>query len=119
MEVVAAVSSVAGIAVFVGQSLSGLSNLYNFVKDLREVSKTADQFLRAVTSLKRTIKEVESLIVSVKVISDNSTEGVLAPLAIHIEDCAKDIVRWDLEARACHSEWNGTKGNFKKFMAAI
>jgi len=93
--------------------------LYNFVKDLREASKTADQFLRAVTLLERTIKEVESLIASFKGISDTSTEGVLASLAIHIEDCAKDIAQWDLEARPCHSEGNGTKGNFKKFMAAI
>jgi hypothetical protein len=37
------------------------------------------------------IKEVESLIASVKGISDTSTEGVLASLAIDIEDCAKDI----------------------------
>jgi hypothetical protein len=74
-----------------GQSLRGLTNLYNFVKDLREASKAADQLLRAVTSLERMIKEVESLIASVKGISDTSTEGVLASLAIDIEDCAKDI----------------------------
>ena len=101
MEVVGAISSVAGIATLVGQSLSGLSSLYNFFQACREASKTADQFLRAVTSLASTIKEVESLIGSIKRIELSETEGVLASLAIHVEDCAKDVERWVGEARAC------------------
>jgi hypothetical protein len=120
MEVVAAVSSVAGIATLVGQSLSGLSSLYNFFKDCREVSKTADHFLRAVTSLESSIKQVESLITSVKGISDTSTEGVLASLAIHVEDCAKDIGRWLREAQSCHPGYGaGTKAMFKRFLVAV
>jgi hypothetical protein len=119
MEVVGAVSSIAGIASLVGQSLSGLSSLYNFYKDLREASKTADQFLRAVTSLKKTIEEVEGLIACINGISDTSTEGVLASLAIHIEDCARDIARWEVEAKTCHPGGDGMKAGFKKFLVAV
>ena len=96
-----------------GQSLSGLSRLYSFFKDCREASKTADQFLRGVTSLESTIKQVESLITSIKGISDTSTEGVLASLAIYIEDCTKDIKRWLGEAKS------GTKAWFKRFLVAV
>lgn len=110
MEVVGAISSVADIATVVGQSLSGLSSLYNFFKDCREVSKIADQFLRAVTSLESTITEVESLITSIKGISDTLTECVLASLPIHVDDCAKHVEKWLGETKACQTGGAGAKG---------
>jgi hypothetical protein len=120
MEVVAAVSSVAGIASLVGQSLIGLSSLYDFFKDCRDASKTADQFLRALTSLEGTIKDVETLIDSIKHISDTSTESNLASLAIHVDDCSNDIHRWLKEAQSCHPEYGpATKSMFKKFLVAV
>lgn len=91
MEVVAAVSSFACIATFVGQSLSGLSSLYNFFKDCRDASKTVDRFLIAVKSLERTIRDVESLLESIKCIPEAPAECNLASLTIHVEDCKKDI----------------------------
>jgi hypothetical protein len=120
MEVVAAVSSVAGIASLLGQALIGLSSLYDFFKDCREASKTADQFLRALTSLEGTIKDVETLIDSIKHVSGTLTESNLASLAIHVEDCKKDIDRWLKEAQSCHpGSVTGTKSFFKKFLAAV
>lgn len=120
MEVVAAVSSVAGIASLVGQSLIGLSSLYSFFIDCREASKTANQFLRALTSLEGTIKDVETLINSIKHISDNSTESNLASLTIHVEDCKKDIDRWLEEAQSClPGHGPATKSVFKKFLVAV
>jgi hypothetical protein len=120
MEVVAAVSTVAGIASLVGQSLIGLSSLYNFFKDCRDASKTAEQFLQVLTSLEGTIKDVQTLLNSIKDISDTSTESNLALLAIHVEDCQKDIEEWLKEARSCHpGNGPGTKSVFKKFLAAV
>jgi hypothetical protein len=120
MEVVATFSSIAGIASLVGQSLCGLSSLHNFFKDCRDASKTIDQFLRAVASLERTIKDVESLINSVKHVSHASTESNLASLAIHMEDCTKDIDRWLKEAQSCHPGYGPwTKSIFKKFLIAV
>jgi Fungal N-terminal domain of STAND proteins len=120
MEVVAAVSSIAGIASLVGQSLSGLSSLFNFFKDCRDASKTADHFLRSLTSLESTIKDVESLVTLVKNIPDTSAECTLASLAIHVEDCTKDIDRFLKEAQSCHpGNGPGTKSMFKNFLVAV
>lgn len=120
MEVIAAVSSVAGIASLVGQSLIGLSSLYNFFKDCRDASNTADQFLRALTSLESTIKDVDRLIKSVPDVSQASTETNLASLTIHVDDCKKDIERWLKEAQSCHpGSVTGSKSIFKKFLFAV
>jgi hypothetical protein len=70
--------------------------------------------------LKGTINDVEILIDSIKHTSDALMESNLASLAIHLEDCAKDIDRWLKEAQSCHSENGpGTKSVFKKFLVAI
>lgn len=120
MEAVAAVSSVAGIASLVGQALVGLSSLYDFFKDCRDASKTIDQFVRAVVSLERTIKDVESLVHSAKNVHQASIDSNLASLAIHMEDCTKDINRWLKEAQSCHPGYGPwTKSVFKKFLVAV
>jgi hypothetical protein len=70
--------------------------------------------------LEGTVKDVEILIDSIKHISDTSTESNLASLAIHLEDCKKDIDRWLKEAQSCHPENGpGMKSVFKKFLVAV
>jgi hypothetical protein len=83
MEVVAAISSIAGIATLVRQSLSGLGSLYNFFKDCRDASKTVDRFLMAAKSLERTIRDVESFLQSIKCIPEAPAESGLALLTVY------------------------------------
>jgi hypothetical protein len=120
MEVVAAVSSVAGIASLVGQSLAGLNNLYNLFQDCRNASKTAERFLDEATKLKETIEEVEKLLGRIRNVSSDPASSTLASLTIHLEDCRKDIARWLVVAQQHAITGHSTaKKAFKKFLLAI
>ena len=120
MEVVAAISSAAGIATLVRQSLSNLSSLYNFFKDCRDASKTVDRFLIAVKSLERTIRNVESLLQSIKCIPEAPAESNLASLTVHVEDCKKDIEIWVREARSSRPGIGpGATSVFRKFPVVV
>jgi hypothetical protein len=120
MEVVAAVSSVAGIASLVGQSLQGLSHLYNLFKDCREASKTAESFLNEVTKLKDTLEEVQKLVDNLQHVCSGPASSTLASLTIHLEDCGKDVVRWLIAAqKASISESSTAKKAFKRFLLGI
>jgi archaellum component FlaC len=89
MEVVAAVSSVAGIASLVGQSLSGLSKLYDFFQGCQNASKTISRFLSELTRLEKAIREVEDLISKIGESLEKPEESILTSLTFHLEDCER------------------------------
>jgi hypothetical protein len=94
MEAVAAVSSVAGIASLVGQSLTGLKNLSEFVHDCRNASRTVTRFLDELSTLRQTIEEVDALLLQIKESFEDSRRNILASLSTQLEDCANNLQRW-------------------------
>jgi hypothetical protein len=120
MEVVAAVSSVAGIASLVGQSIHGLNHLYNLFKDCRDASKTAERFLNEVIKLKETLEEVKKLVDRIRSVCSDPASSTLASLTIHLEDCGKDVARWLIAAQQNPISGLSTPKNaFKKFLLGI
>ncbi|KAE9380702.1 hypothetical protein N431DRAFT_324530 [Stipitochalara longipes BDJ] len=99
MEAVAAVSSVAGIASLVGQSLNGLKNLSNFVHDCRNASRTVTRFLEELTTLKQTIEEVDALLLQIKEPFEDSRRNILNSLSTQLEQCANNLQRWLVAAQ--------------------
>jgi hypothetical protein len=94
MEVVAAVSSVAGIASLAGQSLNGLTKLYEFFQGCQNASKTISRFLFELTSLEKAIREVEDLVSKIGNSLQKPEESILISLRFHLEDCATDLASW-------------------------
>jgi hypothetical protein len=120
MEVVAAVSSVAGIASLIAQSLHGLNHLYNLFKDCRDASKTAERFLNKVIKLKGTLEEVNQLVDRIRNVCSGPASSTLASLIIHLEDCGKDVARWLIAAQQNSISGHSTAKNaFKKFLLGI
>jgi hypothetical protein len=119
MEVVTAIASIAGIASFVGQAIGGLSKLSNFFKDCRNVSKTADRFLRDVSALEKALKDVEAFLTQAQTLSDAFHGTDLASLTINVEDCSKDAQRWVKEAEGLGLTSGNSKSWFKKFLVAV
>jgi hypothetical protein len=116
MEVVAAVSSVASIASLVGQSLSGLKNLHDFVQDCRNASRTVTRFLDELTTLRQTIEEVDALILQIKEPLEGFRCNILNSLSTQLEQCVNDLHRW-LEAARKNTHPN--RSNYKKFFESI
>ena len=87
MEVVAAVSSVAGFASLVEQSLNGLNKLYEFVSDCRNASRTVTRFRDELTTLRQTIEEVEALVLQIKDPFEDSRHCTFNSLTFHLENC--------------------------------
>ncbi|KAH8659379.1 hypothetical protein BGZ60DRAFT_415138 [Tricladium varicosporioides] len=119
MEVVSAVASIAGIAGFAGQAIGGLSKLSNFFEDCRNVSKTADRFLRDVSALGKALKDVETFLAQAQTLSGAFHSTDLASLNINVEDCSKDVQRWVKEAEGLVFSLGSSKSWFKKFLAAV
>ena len=62
MEIVAAVSSVAGILSLTGQSIQGIITLKSFFSDISTASDTIDRFIRDVNGLLKVLYDVERLL---------------------------------------------------------
>lgn len=120
MEVVAVISSVAGIATLVGQSVAGLTKLYNFFEECRNASKKTNRFLNEINSLRQTVLQVEELISKISAGFEPSGTSVLASLKIHLEDCAKDVTRWlEVAEKYIPSPKLKSKIYFKNFLLAL
>jgi hypothetical protein len=120
MEVVAAVSSIAGILGFAGQTITGIIRLNDFFQDCRSASKTIDQFLRELDTLKQTIEQVHGLTSKLDDRGGSALQGTLASLQIQLEDCNIDIDRWVEEAKKSLSFFGRrVKSAFKKFLVAV
>jgi hypothetical protein len=116
MEVVAAVSSVAGIASLVGQSLNGLNKLYEFVSDCRNASRTVTRFRDELTTLRQTIEEVEALVLQIKDPFEDSRHCTFNSLTFHLENCANNLHKW-FEAAQKSDVPDGS--NYKNFFSSI
>jgi hypothetical protein len=120
MAVVAAVSSVAGIASLVGQSLNGLTKLYDFFQGCQNISKTISRFLSELTSLEKVIREVEDLVSKIGNSLQKPEESILISLTFHLEDCAKDLASWFNFVHEQHlSRKSSAITIFKKILVAI
>ncbi|KAH7310176.1 hypothetical protein BKA65DRAFT_519056 [Rhexocercosporidium sp. MPI-PUGE-AT-0058] len=117
MEAVGAVASIVGIAGFAGQAIVGLRKLCYFFQDCRNVSKTANRFLRDVASLTEALKNVEVFLAKAQSLSNALDITDLASLSINVEDCSNDVSEWVRKAEGMISD--AAKSWFKKFVAAV
>ena len=114
--VVAAVSSVAGIASLVGQSLNGLNKLYEFVSDCRNASRTVTRFRDELTTLRQTIEEVEALVLQIKDPFEDSRHCTFNSLTFYLENCANNLHK-RFEAAQKSDAPDGS--NYKEFFSSV
>jgi len=72
MEALGAAASIAGVPSLDGQTVDGIPKLQNFFKDVSSTSRTIERFLRDISLLIKTIKDVRSLLSSTR----DSTPGL-------------------------------------------
>jgi hypothetical protein len=95
MEALGAASSVAGILSLVGQSIDGIIKLRGFVKDVKNASKTLDNFLRDVDSFQGSLSQIQQLLVQLpKEQSIVTAQLDLQSLNWQLKTCRDDIKEW-------------------------
>lgn len=119
MEVVAAASSIAGLASLAGQSLAGLSTLYNFFDNCRHASRTIDRFLTTISNLNQTLRDVTALVSNIKR-SEQPIGDIHASLTAQLHGCNNDVETW-LEIAKRNNIFTGSRSKryFKKFVIAV
>lgn len=121
MEVLGAVSGVAGLASLTGQCITGLQALRKLYEDIAAASKTVEAFLRDIDSLLRSLHDVRALLDKINaqaapVVDDVSTLS----LKIQLEDCNADIGGWLETARSFRpSNGKGGRAWFRRFWLAV
>ena len=121
MDVVSAVSSVAGILSVVGQSIDGIIKLINFFSDVISASRTIECFLRDIKSLLLALNDVEDLLSQLytSILSGHPQTNVTS-LQIELEDCYKDVCQWlKIASNLRPSSSVGAKAWFKKFWISV
>ena len=95
MEVVAAVSSIAGIVGLVGQSIDGVIKLRNFFVDVSSASKTVELLLQDLSYLLRVLYDVEKLLCMFSASDDpGESDSSVATLQVQLKDCCNDTFKW-------------------------
>lgn len=121
MEVVAAVSSIAGIVALAGQVLSGIVALQGVFDTYIQASRTIEKFVSALKSLLDTIQEVKDLVQKLERASTFIAKSILLSLQTQLEDCSQDVLQWAQVARANRVGRTGSSFDtvFKKFLVAL
>jgi hypothetical protein len=120
MEGLGAAASVAGLASLAAQTISGMTTLRDFYKDMVSSSKTVNQFLHEINAIIKTMSQVEELCTQPSNSDNENVRFAAAALKISMEDCSKDVYIWLKEARNLHiGDAKGTRATFKKFWVAI
>ena len=95
MELLATGASIAGLLSLARQCVSGAQNLWKLYRDVASVSRTADDFLKDVNRLLRTLYDVQNLLQRIEGQSALKLDGVqLTTLRLQLEDCESDFSTW-------------------------
>ncbi|KAL2039517.1 hypothetical protein N7G274_007789 [Stereocaulon virgatum] len=116
MEVVAAISSVAGILSLLGQAIDNSQQLRRFLSDISSASEIIGRFLHDSSELLQTLDAVNHINESLP----SSFYGPhIAFLQAQLEDYTRDVFPWLKTARAVRPASNmGFKECFKRFFVA-
>ena len=117
MEVIAAVSSIAGIVTLLSQCAGNTKALRDFFVDVSSASATVKHFLRDVESLLQSFQAVNDLILK---LPPNIGSPHVLRLRIDLEEYDKDANRWVNTAKALQpASSSGAKAYFKKFSVVV
>ena len=97
MEVVAAISSVAGILSLLGETLDKTRKLRDFFLDVSSASITVSNFLSTINWLLHVIDSIKRL---VEKLPRNFCGFEVVDLEIQLEDYTEDVLRWLKSAKA-------------------
>ena len=117
MEVIAAVSSIAGIVTLLSQCVGNTKALRDFFADASSASATVKHCLRDVESLLQSFQAVNDLILK---LPPNIGSPHVLRLRIDLEEYDKDANRWIDTAKTLQpASSSGAKAYFKKFSMAL
>jgi hypothetical protein len=116
MEVVAAISSVAGILSLLDQAIDNTQQLRGFLSDMSSASETIGRFLHDINELLQTLDAVNHIVRSLP----SSFYGPhIAFLQAQLEDYTRDVFAWFKTARSLRPASNtGAKAWFKRSLVA-
>lgn len=116
MEVVAAISSIAGLLTLLGESIGGTRKLLDFVFDISSASSTVQNFISDINSFLQNLQAVYEL---VEKLPEDFTSSQIATLHGQLTTYNKDIGLWLNTAKALRPASEvGAKAWFKKFWIA-
>lgn len=122
MEVVAAISSIAGIVALTGQILSGIVTLQGVFDAFSQASRTITKFVSALKSLLDSVQDVKDLVLKLERANTLIAKSILLSLQIQLEDCLKDVDQWVKVAGSSQPK-SGKPSSFdtvlKKFLVAL
>lgn len=122
MEVVAAVSSIAGIVALAGQILSGIVALQGVFDAFTQASRTITKFISALKSLLDSVQDVKDLVLKLEQAKTFIAKSILTSLQVQLEDCSKDVAQWVKVANSSQPK-SGKPSSFdtvlKKFLVAL
>lgn len=117
MEIVAAVSSVAGILSLVSQGIEGASKLKDLFSNISRASITIDRFLHDIDSLLQALQAARDL---VKELPTNFGGSQVTSLRIELQYCTKDVYRLlDIASSLRPISVVGAKAWFQRFWTAV
>jgi hypothetical protein len=123
MEVVAAVSGIAGIVSLAGQILGGIVTLQGIFDSFSQASRTITKFISALKSLVDCVQEVKDLVLKLERASTYIAKSILSSLQIQLEDCSRDVCQWVKVASSSRPKSGKAESSFdsilKKFLIAL
>ena len=116
MEVIAAVSSVAGLLSLLGECIGATRKLLDFCSDISSASLTVTNFIFDINLLLENLHSVNEL---VKKLPEDLQDFSIAPLQKQLIKYSKDACLWVSTARALRPASDiGAKAWFQKFWIA-
>lgn len=116
MEIVAAVSSVAGLLSLLGESIGGTRKLLDFVFDNSSASSTVHNFISDINLFLQNLQAVSEIVGR---LPEDFTSSQIASLHGQLEVYSKDVRLWLNTAKALRPASEvGVKAWFKKFWIA-
>lgn len=119
MDVLSAVSSIAGLIALTGQILDGIVKLQGIFSSFKDAPRTISRFLSAPKSLLSTVQDLKDIVHKLESASTLIAKSILQSLQVQSEDCSHDVCQWAKVAANATSTKGSIDTVYKRFLIVL